>query len=53
MPTGTPKIVVPSVGGLMTLKFEEEDVTLETRATFRVVGIELGANERLTTEAHG
>ena len=34
------------------LKFGDDMVVLATRATFRVVGIELGASERAVTDAH-
>ena len=40
-----------AVGRQVRLKFGTETVALATRATFRVVGIELGANERAATDA--
>ena len=37
------------VGRSVKLKFGDKCVTLATRETFRIVGIELGASERLAT----
>ena len=41
-----------AVGRQVRMKFGEDTVALATRATFRVVGIELGDRERAATEAH-
>ena len=39
-------------GTLRQIAFGDNCITLATRATFRIVGIELGAPERLATNAH-
>ena len=41
-----------AVGRQVRMKFGEDTVALATRATFCVVGIELGGRERAATEAH-